>query len=68
MKLLITNQSKSERIVRAAIALIFLGMPIAMDSGLLLIVYLFCGFGLMFNAVTGNCYFYRFLGYSSCPV
>ncbi|HII51304.1 MAG TPA: DUF2892 domain-containing protein [Halobacteriales archaeon] len=67
MKLIVVNQNNPERIFRAMVALIFLGMAVFMDPGILRFVSLFSGLGLMFNAVTGNCFFYRFLGYSSCP-
>ncbi len=67
MKLIVVNQNNPERIFRAMVALIFLSMAVFMDPGILRFVSLFSGLGLMFNAVTGNCFFYRFLGYSSCP-
>tara|TARA_A100001037_G_scaffold288499_1_gene299192 strand:- start:2264 stop:2476 length:213 start_codon:yes stop_codon:yes gene_type:complete len=67
MKLIIVNQNNPERLFRAIVALVFLGMAAFMEPGLLRFVSFFSGLGLMFNAITGNCYFYRIIGYSSCP-
>ena len=66
-KLFVTNQSNTERIIRAVIALIliiagyFIGSPL-FEVGLMLSGVLF------FNAVSGNCYIYRMFGFSTCPL
>ena len=66
-KLFVTNQSNTERIIRAVIALIliiagyFIGSPL-FEVGLML------AGGLFFNAVSGNCYIYRMFGFSTCPL
>tara|TARA_Y100000814_G_scaffold163128_1_gene119108 strand:+ start:680 stop:913 length:234 start_codon:yes stop_codon:yes gene_type:complete len=66
-KLFVTNQSNTERIIRAVIALIliiagyFIGSPL-FEVGLMLAGVLF------FNAISGNCYIYRMFGFSTCPL
>ena len=66
-KLFVTNQSNTERIIRAVIALIliiagyFIGSPL-FEVGLMLAGVLF------FNAVSGICYIYRMFGFSTCPL
>ena len=66
-KLFVTNQSNTERIIRAVIALIliiagyFIGSPL-FEVGLMLAGV------LIFNAVSGNCYIYRMFGFSTCPL
>ena len=66
-KLFVKNQSNTERIIRAVIALIliiagyFVGSPV-FEAGLM-----FAGV-LIFNAVSGNCYIYRMFGFSTCPL
>ncbi|MEE2747683.1 MAG: DUF2892 domain-containing protein [Candidatus Thermoplasmatota archaeon] len=66
-KLFVTNQSNTERIIRAVIALIiiiagyFVGSPV-FEVGLMLAGV------LIFNAVSGNCYIYRMFGFSTCPL
>ena len=66
-KLFVTNQSNTERIIRAVIAGIliiagyFVGSPV-FEVGLMLAGV------LIFNAVSGNCYIYRMFGFSTCPL
>ena len=66
-KLFVTNQSNTERIIRAVIAVIliiagyFVGSPV-FEVGLMVAGV------LIFNAVSGNCYIYRMFGFSTCPI
>lgn len=68
-KLMITNQSKIDRMVRAIVAVVILANPfdVAHDSVIGIIALTIAGV-LIFNAVSGNCYIYRVLGINTCPV
>ena len=67
-KILVTNQSDKERIIRAVIAVIcVIGGFLIKVTMLSMAFYMIAG-ALIFNAVSGNCYIYRMLGYSSCPL
>ncbi len=67
MKLFIKNQSKKERIIRLIIGLVFISSLVYEVSNLTIVIAI-TGGTLIFNAVSGNCYIYRMLGYSTCPV
>ena len=68
-KLMITNQSKTDRMIRAIVAVVILANPfdVAHDSVIGIIALTIAGV-LIFNAVSGNCYIYRILGINTCPV
>ena len=68
-KMLVTNQSNNDRIIRAVFAVIlilaYLAIPLPeYRPGIVLGV---AGV-LLFNAVSGNCYIYRVLGINTCPL
>tara|TARA_A200000159_G_scaffold86948_1_gene80513 strand:- start:15 stop:257 length:243 start_codon:yes stop_codon:yes gene_type:complete len=68
-KLMITNQSNTDRMIRAIVAVILLvvsytsGFDSIIGMGALAVAGV-----LIFNAVSGNCYIYRVLGINTCPV
>ena len=68
-KLMIPNQSKIDRMVRAIVAVVILANPfdVAHASVIGIIALTIAGV-LIFNAVSGNCYIYRVLGINTCPV
>ena len=67
MKLFIKNQSNKERIIRFIIGLVCIA-TLAYEVSNLTIITAVTGGTLIFNAVSGNCYIYRMLGYSTCPI
>ncbi|MDE0868852.1 MAG: DUF2892 domain-containing protein [Candidatus Poseidoniaceae archaeon] len=69
MVLLVTNQSGKERKVRAFVGIVMIILAVSIDSPSIVVFGLLAAAGaLLFNAISGNCYFYRILGYSTCPV
>tara|TARA_B100001769_G_scaffold153354_1_gene120217 strand:+ start:618 stop:866 length:249 start_codon:yes stop_codon:yes gene_type:complete len=70
-KILVTNQSNNDRIIRAVIAvfliLAYLVIPSSVNN-LIALVGLGVAGVLLFNAVSGNCYIYRALGINTCPL
>ena len=70
-KILVTNQSKNDRIIRAVIAVVlilaYLAIPSSVNNTIALIGLGVAGV-LMFNAISGNCYIYRTLGINTCPL
>ena len=70
-KILVTNQSNKDRIIRAVIAvfliLAYLAIPSSVNN-LIALVGLGVAGVLLFNAVSGNCYIYRALGINTCPL
>tara|TARA_B100001094_G_scaffold317600_1_gene360200 strand:+ start:64 stop:306 length:243 start_codon:yes stop_codon:yes gene_type:complete len=68
-KLMITNQSNAERMIRAIVAVILLVVSYTsgFDSTIGIMALAVAGV-LIFNAVSGNCYIYRVLGINTCPV
>jgi len=68
-KLLVTNQSNVDRIIRAIVAAVILSNPfkVAYDSTIGIIALSIAGV-LIFNVISGNCYIYRVLGINTCPV
>lgn len=68
-KLLVTNQSNVDRIIRAIVAVVILSNPfkVAYDSTIGIIALSIAGV-LIFNVISGNCYIYRVLGINTCPV
>ena len=70
-KILVTNQSNKERIIRAVIAALLILAYFIIPSSVNNMIAL-AGLGvagvLIFNAVSGNCYIYRMLGINTCPL
>jgi len=70
-KILVTNQSNTERIIRAVIAVLlilaYLSIPSSVNNSIALVGLGVAGV-LLFNAVSGNCYIYRALGINTCPL
>ena len=68
-KLIITNQSNTDRKIRAVVAVILLVVSYTsgFDSTIGMMALAVAGV-LIFNAVSGNCYIYRVLGINTCPV
>ena len=70
-KILVTNQSKNDRIIRAVIAVVlilaYLAIPSSVNNTIALVGLGVAGV-LIFNAVSGNCYIYRTLGINTCPL
>ena len=68
-KLLVTNQSNTDRIIRAVLAIILLVFSYASGfSSTNGMIALSVSGVLIFNVVSGNCYIYRVLGINTCPV
>ena len=70
-KILVTNQSNNDRIIRAVIAVVlilaYLAIPSSVNNSIALIGLVVAGV-LLFNAASGNCYIYRMLGINTCPL
>ena len=68
-KLIIKNQSNTDRMIRAVVAVILLVVSYTsgFDSTIGMMALAVAGV-LIFNAVSGNCYIYRVLGINTCPV
>jgi len=70
-KILVTNQSNTERIIRAVIAVVlilaYLAIPSSVNNSIALVGLGVAGV-LLFNAASGNCYIYRVLGINTCPL
>ena len=68
MKLFITNQNRSERIVRFIVSLFLLPSPFILECTTYSMILGVLGGGLLFNSVVGTCYIYRILGISTCSI
>ncbi|MEZ8009582.1 MAG: DUF2892 domain-containing protein [Candidatus Poseidoniaceae archaeon] len=69
MGLIVTNQSSKERKIRAIVGIVLIILAISVDiSSMIGVVLLATAGALLFNAISGNCYIYRVLGYSTCPI
>ncbi len=71
LKLIITNQSNNDRIIRAVIAVVLIGTYFAMDFSINAIIanlILMIAAVLLFNAISGNCYIYRIFGINTCKI
>tara|TARA_B100000459_G_scaffold124874_1_gene77539 strand:+ start:328 stop:576 length:249 start_codon:yes stop_codon:yes gene_type:complete len=70
-QIFVTNQSNKERIIRAVIAtlliLAYFAIPSSVNNMIALVGLGVAGV-LIFNAISGNCYIYRMLGISTCPL
>ena len=71
IKVLVTNQSNNDRIIRAVIAVVLILAYLVMPSSVNDMIA-FIGLGiagvLLFNAISGNFYVYRALGINTCPL
>ncbi len=68
MKLFLTNQNKSERIVRFIISLFLLPSPFVLECTTYSMILGILGGILLFNSIVGTCYIYRVLGVNTCKV
>ena len=68
MKILKTNQNKSERIVRFIISLFLLPTPIIFGASEYSFLLCTIGVILLFNAIIGTCYIYRIFGVDTCKI
>ncbi len=69
MVLLVTNQNGKERKVRAIVGIVLIILAVSLDLSSIFTVGLLAAAGaLLFNAISGNCFIYRVLGYSTCPI
>ena len=68
-KLLVTNQSSTDRMSRAVVAaiLIIVSYTSGFDTTIGMMSLAVAGV-LVFNVISGNCYIYRVLGINTCPV
>mgnify|MGYP005726867653 FL=1 len=70
-KILVTNQSNIERIIRAVIAVVLILAYLTISSSVnnsIALVGLGVAGVLLFNAASGNCYIYRVFGINTCPL
>lgn len=68
MKLFLTNQNKSERIVRFIISLFLLPSPFVLECTTYSMILGILGGILLFNSIVGTCYIYRVLDVNTCKV
>ena len=69
MVLLVTNQNGKERKVRAVVGIVLIILAVSLNLASMITVGLLAAAGaLLFNAISGNCFIYRVLGYSTCPI
>ena len=68
MKLFITNQNNSERVLRFILAILLLPSIFILDCTTYSIILAIIGLILLFNSLVGTCYIYRMLGKSTCKV
>jgi hypothetical protein len=66
-KLFAVNQSKKERIIRFAIGAI-MSIPFFIGDYSFSFILLLLGGALIFNALSGICFIYKMLGFSTCPI
>ena len=68
-KLIITNQSNKDRIIRLVIAILLIATSILVNIGeFYSIIAISISGVLLFNAISGNCYIYRVFGINTCPL
>ena len=68
MKLFITNQNNPERVLRFILSLFLIPAPIVYEYNPFSIVQSVVGGILLFNAISGICIIYRFLGANTCKL
>jgi hypothetical protein len=66
-KLFSVNQSKKERAIRFIIGA-FMCIPALTHGYVFSYILLALGGALIFNALSGICFVYKMLGYSTCPI
>jgi hypothetical protein len=66
-KLFSINQSKKERIIRFIIGAIMC-IPFFIGDNSFSFILLALGGALIFNALSGICFIYKMMGYSTCPI
>jgi DMSO reductase anchor subunit len=64
----ITNQNKTERIVRFIISLFLLPTPLILGQSNYSIVLCVLGSILLFNSIVGTCMIYKIFGVDTCRV
>ncbi len=64
----ITNQNKTERIVRFIISLFLLPTPLILGQSNYSIVLCVLGGILLFNSIVGTCMIYKIFGVDTCRV
>ena len=64
----ITNQNKTERIVRFIISLFLLPTPLIIGQSNYSIVLCVLGGVLLFNSIVGTCMIYKIFGVDTCRV
>tara|TARA_B000000557_G_C20399068_1_gene285574 strand:+ start:150 stop:356 length:207 start_codon:yes stop_codon:yes gene_type:complete len=62
------NQNKSERVLRALIAVLLIPAPFALESTPYSMALAGVGFILLFNAISGTCMTYKMLGVNTCKI
>ena len=69
MKLFKTNQNKAERVARFIVSLFLIPAPLIICSCSIYAITL-CALGgiLLFNALIGTCFIYRFFGVNTCEI
>ena len=68
-KLIITNQSNKDRIIRLVISILLIATSILVNIGeFYSIIAISISGVLLFNAISGNCYIYRVFGINTCPL
>jgi len=68
MKLFITNQNSTERVVRFLVSVFLLPAPFIYQNNSFAIVQAMVGGILLFNAFSGMCVIYRFFGVNTCKI
>jgi hypothetical protein len=69
MELIVTNQSGKDRKIRAIVGIVLIILAVSLNLASMITVGLLAAAGaLLFNAISGNCFIYRALGYSTCPI
>lgn len=63
-----TNEGTTDRLIRAVLGAVLLGLAFAMLAGTLKIVALVLGVVLLGTAAVGFCPLYTLLGLNTCPV
>ena len=70
-KLFVKNESDKDRIIRAVIAVILIGLYFASPSSInnsIVTLGLVVAAVLIFNAISGTCMIYRIFGINTCPI
>jgi len=68
MKFFITNQNTAERVVRFIVSIFLLPSPFIFQNNPFAVSQAIIGGILLFNAFSGMCVIYRFLGANTCKV